>query len=231
MISALLRSAVGDSTRYRKGWQTREVLISIYMLLPRLIRGLWLKLWLHSSKGVVFVGKKTRIFNTRHISVGKNFRADDFCEVNGLSKKGLVFGDNVSIGKNALIRPTNQYGGSLGEGLKVGNNSNIGHFAYIGCSGYIEIGDNVMISPRVSMYAENHNFGNLDVPMKDQGVTREIIIIEDDCWIASNSIILPGVRIGHGSIIAAGSVVTKDVAPRSIVGGNPAKLIKYREAL
>ena len=86
-----------------------------------------------------------------------------------------------------------------------------------------------MMSPRVSMYAENHNFADRATPMKDQGVTRESIIIEDDCWIASNSIILAGVRIGQGSIIAAGSVVTKDVEPMSVMGGNPAKLIKYRE--
>jgi acetyltransferase-like isoleucine patch superfamily enzyme len=231
MISSLLRSAVNDNTRYKEGWKTREVSISIYMLLPRLIRGFWLKLWLQRSIGMVFVGRKTRIFNARHITTGKNFRADDFCEINGLSRKGLQFGDNVSVGKNALIRPTNQFGGSLGEGLKVGSNSNIGHFAYIGCSGYIEIGNNVMISPRVSMYSENHNYVDLDVPMKEQGVTRESIIIEDDCWIASNSIILAGVKIGHGSIIAAGSVVTKDVAPMSIMGGNPAKLIRSREAL
>jgi acetyltransferase-like isoleucine patch superfamily enzyme len=85
-----------------------------------------------------------------------------------------------------------------------------------------------MISPRVSIYAENHNFQNPDVIMKDQGVTRQKVTIEDDCWIASNSIILAGVTVGKGSVIGAGSVVTKDVPAFSIVAGNPAKIIKSR---
>ena len=64
--------------------------------------------------------------------------------------------------------------------------------------------------------------------MIDQGVTRSFVKIENDCWIAANSIILAGVTVGRGSIVAAGSVVTKDVPPFSIVGGNPAKIIKSR---
>ncbi|MFC4210396.1 DapH/DapD/GlmU-related protein [Pedobacter lithocola] len=64
--------------------------------------------------------------------------------------------------------------------------------------------------------------------MHEQGVEREFIKIEDDCWIGTNSVILSGVTVGKGSIIAAGSVVTKSVEPYSIMGGVPAKLIKKR---
>ena len=118
-----------------------------------------------------------------------------------------------------------------GEGLKVGNNSNIGAYSYIGCSGYIEIGDNVMMGPRVNLMSENHNYSDLNHSMKSQGVTRSYIIIEDDVWIGVNSTILAGVRIGSGSIIAAGAVVTKDVPKNSIVGGIPAKIIRSRNSL
>jgi acetyltransferase-like isoleucine patch superfamily enzyme len=124
------------------------------------------------------------------------------------------------------FRPSNIYGGAIGAGLKVGDHSNIGPFAYIGCSGFISIGNNVMISPRVSIYAENHVFDNPEILMKEQGVTQAPVIIEDDCWIASNSIILAGVTIGKGSVIAAGSVVTKDIPPYSVAAGVPAKVIK-----
>ena len=55
-----------------------------------------------------------------------------------------------------------------------------------------------------------------------------IIQLEDDCWIASHAVILSGVTIGRGSVVAAGSIVTKDVPPYSVVGGNPAKLIRSR---
>ncbi|GAB3656154.1 hypothetical protein GCM10028791_27780 [Echinicola sediminis] len=199
------------------------------MVAPKLLRGLWVKLFLKSSKGMLLVGKRAKIFNKSYIVAGKNCIFEDGCEINGLSKQGIHLGENVTIGRYAMIRPTNNYGGPLGEGLKVGDNSSIGHLSYIGCSGYIEIGNNVMMSPRVSIYSENHNFEHTDLPMKDQGVTRSFVRIEDDCWIASNSIILAGVTIGKGAVIAAGSVVTKDVAPYSIVGGNPAKLIKFRD--
>jgi acetyltransferase-like isoleucine patch superfamily enzyme len=86
-----------------------------------------------------------------------------------------------------------------------------------------------MMSPRVSIYSENHLFDDPELSIKEQGVKREFVKIEDDCWIAANTVILAGVTIGRGSVIAAGSVVTKDVPPYSIVGGVPAKVIKSRK--
>jgi acetyltransferase-like isoleucine patch superfamily enzyme len=86
-----------------------------------------------------------------------------------------------------------------------------------------------MMGPRVSFFAENHNFSRLDIPMRDQGVTEGSITVDNDVWIGSGSIITNNVCIGHGSIVAAGSVVTKDVPPGAIVGGVPAKLIKWRD--
>lgn len=225
----LQKSKIKGSKRFGKKWARKDILISLSMLIPRTLRGLWIKVWLKSSKGIVLVGKRAKIFNCSYIQVGKNFNVDDYAEVNGLSEKGITCGDNVTIGKYALIRPSNQYGGNIGAGLKIGNDSNIGPYGYVGCSGMIEIGNNVMISPRVSLYAENHNFDDVSIPMKEQGVSKKFIKIEDDCWIAANSIVLAGVTIGNGSIIAAGSVVTKDVPPYSIFAGNPAKLIRSRK--
>jgi acetyltransferase-like isoleucine patch superfamily enzyme len=111
----------------------------------------------------------------------------------------------------------------------MGDHSNIGPFAYVGCSGLIRIGNNVMISPRVSLYAENHVIAGINIPMKEQGVIQKGIVIEDDCWIAANSIILDGVTVGRGSVVAAGAVVTRDVPPYSVVAGVPATIIKSRK--
>ena len=163
-----------------------------------------------------------------YLNAGKDLIIEDYVELNCLSSSGINLGNRVTIGKHAIIRPSNIYGGAIGDGLKIGNNSNIGPFAYIGCSGFIEIGDNVMISPRVSIFAENHDFDNPNIIMKEQGVTKKFVKIEDDCWIAANSIILAGVTIGKGSVIAAGSVVTKDVPAYSVVAGVPAEIIKSR---
>lgn len=214
--------------RFGEDWDSLSTLGVIFRMGFWLIRGTWYRWRLKAVRGLFMVGKGVTLRQVGYIEVGSNFIAQDHCEINGLSQKGLIFGDKVTVGSYAIIRPTNLYGGEAGVGLKVGNNSSIGPYSYIGCSGYIEIGDNVMMSPRVSIYSENHNFDNVDKYMIEQGVTRSFVKIEDDCWLASNSIILAGVTVGKGSIVAAGSVVTKDVPPFSIVGGNPAKIIKSR---
>lgn len=214
--------------RFPAGWKSQDILTTFYRLSSFYIRGMWERLFFKKSCGWVLVGKGASIRYARHLSTGRDFIVEDYAEVNCMTYRGIVVGDRVTIGKHAIIRPTNIYGSAIGEGLKIGNNSSIGPYSYIGCSGFIEIGDNVMMSPRVSIYAENHLFDDPNLTIKEQGVKREFVKIEDDCWIAANTIILAGVTIGRGSVIAAGSVVTKDVPPYSIVGGVPAKVIKSR---
>lgn len=221
-------SGIDLSNRFGTDWDSLSTFGVMVRMGLWMLRGALVRWRFGSAKGMFLIGKGVTIRQASYIHVGKNFIAQDHCEINGLSQKGLVFGDKVTIGNYAIIRPTNLYGGKAGVGLKVGNNSSIGPYSYIGCSGYIEIGDNVMMSPRVSIYSENHNFSETDRPMIEQGVTRSFVIIEDDCWIAANAVILAGVTVGKGSVIAAGSIVTKDVPPYSIVGGNPARMIKSR---
>lgn len=211
------------------GWPIKDQFFIVLKLFFMFIRGIWYYLLFKKVRGLVLVGKNVKIRNPWHISTNGTVIFEDYCEVQGLSKRGITFGKNVTVGRFAVIRPSGYYGREIGEGLLIKDNSNIGTFNYIGCSGFIEIGENVMLSPRVSIYSENHNFENTEIPMKVQGVTRGVTIIEDDCWIASNSIILSNVIIGKGSIIAAGSIVTKNVEKYSIVAGNPAKTIKKRK--
>lgn len=215
-------------SRFKGHWTGKDKLITLARLAGFFVRGLLHRPFLGRAKGLVLIGKNVSIRYAGYLVAGKDLIIEDNVELNCLSNRGLHLGDRVTIGKHAIIRPSNIYGGDIGEGLKIGNNSNIGPFAYIGCSGFIEIGDNVMISPRVSIFAENHDFDNPNIIMKEQGVTKKFVKIEDDCWIAANSIILAGVTIGKGSVIAAGSVVTKDVPPYSVVAGVPAEIIKSR---
>jgi acetyltransferase-like isoleucine patch superfamily enzyme len=215
--------------RFPAEWKNYDILTTLYRLSFFYLRGMIQRLYFKRSSGWVLVGKGASIRYARHLSVGRDFIVEDYAEVNCMTYRGIIAGDRVTIGKHAIIRPTNIYGSAIGEGLKIGNNSSIGPYSYIGCSGFIEIGDNVMMSPRVSIYAENHIFDHPELSIKEQGVKREFVKIEDDCWIAANTVILAGVTIGRGSVIAAGSVVTKDVPPYSIVGGVPAKVIKSRK--
>jgi acetyltransferase-like isoleucine patch superfamily enzyme len=216
-------------TRFKGNWSGSNILITLARLSIFFIRGCWGRIFFNRSAGLVLIGKGASIRYARYLQAGKDLIVEDYAEINCLAEKKIVFGDRVTIGKFALIRPSNIYGGEIGEGLRVGNNSNIGPYNYIGCSGYIDIGNNVMLSPRVSIYAENHVFDRTDILMKEQGVKKEFVRIEDDCWIAANSIILAGVTIGKGSVIAAGSVVTNDIPPYSIAAGVPAKIIGTRK--
>lgn len=134
--------------------------------------------------------------------------------------KGFIAscGRNVNIDKNATIN-THIY---------IGDNSGIGENARI--QGELHIGNNVMMGAECIVYTKNHAFSNLDTPMMYQGyLETKPVYIEDDVWIGGRVIILPGRRIGKGAIVGAGSVVTKDVPDYAIVGGNPAKVLKYRK--
>lgn len=109
---------------------------------------------------------------------------------------------------------------SVGKGSTLGKRCKI-EGADIGC--------HVMMGEDVVIFRRNHRFDCVDVPMALQGFSSdELVYVEDDVWIGSRVIILPGIRIGCGSIIGAGSVVTKDVLPFTIVAGNPARFIRNR---
>lgn len=112
--------------------------------------------------------------------------------------------------------------------LRVGDNTSISRGTIINCSGYVNIGSNVLIGPNVTMYSQNHIFEDRSKLIVEQGYVRKKPVIEDDVWIASNVVILPGVTVGKGAVIAGGSIVTKNVPPYAICAGSPAKPIRYR---
>lgn len=107
---------------------------------------------------------------------------------------------------------------------------NIGKASRIGLRntliGPVQIGDQVILAQNVVLSGLNHNYEDIEQPIRSQGVKTLPIIVEDECWIGANSVITAGVHIGKHSIVAGGSVVTKSVPPYSIVAGNPAHLIK-----
>lgn len=218
---------VQDPDRLRE-WGIPELLSFLCLLAERFVRGSLLKLRLGRSKGVVLCDRKVRITHAGHIKAGRAFNIEEGVEMVGLSKRGVVFGDRCTVGCYAVIRPTNVLVDEAGEGLSMGHHSNIGPFAFIGCSGYIRIGSHVLMGPRVNLLAENHIFERTDITIKQQGVRRQFITIEDDCWIGAGSTILAGVTIGRGAVVAAGAVVTKDVPAGAVVAGVPAVVLKSR---
>ena len=220
----------GGDTAALRDWRGRELASLGFLLSHRLARGTLLRARLGGASGLVLCDRRARVLYASYVSAGRDLNLEEGCLIVGLSRRGVVFGDRCTVGRFAMICPTNPLGGEPGEGLRVGDNSNIGPLAYVGCSGFIELGDRVLMGPRVTLLAENHVFDDLDLPIKEQGVVRSAIHIEDDCWLGAGSTILAGVTVGHGSVVAAGSVVTKDVPPLSVVAGVPAKPVRSRNA-
>jgi len=112
--------------------------------------------------------------------------------------------------------------------ISIGDNVYFNRNVFITARDPVSIGDDVLIGPNVVINTGNHTFSDRNVPIVKQGHTSERIVIEDDVWIAANAIILKGVTIGKGAVVAAGAVVNKNVAPYTVVGGVPAKKIKDR---
>jgi maltose O-acetyltransferase len=129
-------------------------------------------------------------------------------------------GVGVNVEHGALI--------DSGAEIDIGDNSGIGLNAYI--TGPLVIGRDVVMGPSCTIIGMNHKTTRTDIPMIQQGYHPKVApVIEDDVWIGANVTILPGKRIGTGSVVAAGAVVTRDVPPLSVVGGNPARVIRRRK--
>lgn len=116
----------------------------------------------------------------------------------------------------------------IGKGrIILGENSGLGRNCEV--YGKLTMGDNVMVAPEVIFYTKNHNISRQDIPMSRQGSSEERpIVIGNDVWIGRRVMIMPGVEIGNGTVVAAGSVVTKSFPDDVIVGGVPAKVISSR---
>lgn len=120
-------------------------------------------------------------------------------------------------------------GAYFGDGSKIEIDYGSGIGVNCELHGRVILGKWVMMGPNVLIYTQNHRHDLLNIPMAQQGDTEiNPVIIEDDVWIGARAIILPGVRIGKGAIVGAGSVVTKKIPPMAIVAGVPAKIIRYR---
>ncbi len=164
-----------------------------------------------------FMRSKERIKLGNNVKLHANLLLGEFDE--------LKIGDNVQINQNVTIGARSQ---AVEPFLTIGNNCDIGPGTIIDCSHRVEIGNDVIFSPNISIYTHLHNYQKKDVLIREQGESTAPVTIEDDVFIGKNATILMGVKIGKGAVIGAHSVVTKDIPEYAVCGGVPAKLIKYR---
>ncbi len=131
----------------------------------------------------------------------------------------------ITIGSGTKLQK-NVYVGS-GNNVVIGKNCQINEHVRLD---NVSIGNNVMIAREVVFLGKTHNNDSSTIPMSEQGFSEDFYsVVCDDVWIGLRSIILPGIEIGRGAIVGAGSVVTKNIPPLTVWGGVPAKLIKSRK--
>lgn len=117
---------------------------------------------------------------------------------------------------------------SLGGRIEIDEMTYVGPYVCISGPGNIKIGKNCLLAAQVGIFASNHIFDDVNLPINQQGATYKGITIEDDCWLGAGVKVLDGVTIGRGSVIGAGAVVTKDIPPYSVAVGIPAKVVASR---
>ncbi len=156
--------------------------------------------WLFKSCGSARFGTSLSLAGCRNMRIGNGVRLGRGCFVTA-SDGELVLHDCVALSPNVHVGAD---------------------------AGRIEIGAHTAVGPGTVIRAANHCIARQDVPIMHQGHVPGQIVIEEDVWIGANCVITPDVRIGRGAVVGAGAVVTRNVAPFSIVGGVPAKLIGMR---
>ncbi|EDT25054.1 acyltransferase [Clostridium perfringens] len=146
-----------------------------------------------------------------------------------IKKQRKLYKRMKSVGKNVYISPGYQI--SSIHNIEIGNNVWIGRNCMMGGEGGLIIEDGTIISHNIEIWTQNHRYQdkNLESIPYDSNFIKKAVHICENVWIGSKVIILPGVTIGEGSVIGAGAIITKDVPPCAVVGGNPAKVVKYRD--
>lgn len=175
-----------------------------------------------------FLGRGARVRAAHQFTFGAGTTLGHNAYIDALSVDGVRFGTNVALGRNSRVECTGSLQ-TLGKGMAVGDNVGLGTDCYYGCAGGIEIGSDTLVGNFVSLHSENHVIADLDLPIREQGVSHAGITIGANCWLGAKSTILDGAHIGDGCVIAAGAVVSAgEYPPNGIYGGVPAKLIKQR---
>lgn len=175
-------------------------------------------------EGLVAIEDNVRIRFAGQVRLGRGVYLDHGVYLHACPG-GIQIGEDTLVMHHAELHVYN-FRDLPQAGITIGRGSLIGEFNVLRGQGGITIGDRVYTSPFVQMAAVDHVFADPGRPFVEQGITARGIVVEDDVWIGAGAIVTDGVRIGRGAVVAAGAVVTRDVAPHTVVAGVPARPVK-----
>ncbi len=163
----------------------------------------------------IYYRRRMRFFTGR-------FNIGDDCTLTGLSQISIGRGTNLSSGVKLHAHES--------DGITIGCECSFNHNVIVDSAegGRIKIGDGVLVGPNVVIRAANHAFSDTHRPIRSQGHVSGLITIEDDVWLGSNVVVLPNVRIGSGSVVGAGSIVTRNLPRMCVAAGVPARVVRFR---
>lgn len=192
-----------------------------------MIRGRIFSIGRRNISNNIFVGKHVQVLEKRYLHMESKCKIHDDVYIDALSQDGVILGNGVVLGRGTRIECTGslQY---VGSGIVIGDGTTFGNDCFFGAAGGISVGRNVVAGQFIRFHSENHNYENLNILIKDQGVNHKGIKIGDNCWIGSGVVFLDGASVASGCVIAANAVITKEFPKNSIIGGVPAKIIGYR---
>ncbi len=187
------------------------------------IRGVFYR-FIMKMDGLAAIEKNVRIRFAGNIRLEKGVYLDEGTYLHACPG-GIEIGSGTLVMHGAILHVYN-FRNLPQSGIRIGSDSLIGENSIIRGQGGVKIGNRVYTSPYTQIIAVNHVFDDPERPFIEQGITAEGIVIEDDVWLGAGAIITDGIKVGQGAVVAAGAVVTKDVPPRTVVAGVPARVIK-----
>jgi acetyltransferase-like isoleucine patch superfamily enzyme len=177
----------------------------------------------------VFVGRGVVVTDARYLRLHPGVTIGDYCRLDCLGRAGITLGPGTTLRRGVHIEVTSNLK-KLAHGCRLGTRVGISEACYIGAKGPVIIGDDTEMGPGCKIIAENHSFADLSLPVREQPLSRKGITVGANCWFGANVVVLDGCSVGKGAVLAAGSIVTRDVTANTIVAGVPARLVRQRDA-
>ncbi len=221
-LMAYVERSTGTRSWVRWAWQ--GTILTLLYRIPTIwataLRGKLYRLVLQHIGSSCLIEEDVRLQVPARIWLGDRVFIGQYSYIDA-NTSSVRLGNDVHLGRFATIR-----GGE--RGVTVHDGVSINRFTFLDGNGGLEIGRDTLIAPGVQILSGNHQFADRNIPIRFQGTAYGPVSIGEDCWLGANVVVLPGISIGRGAVVAAGAVVTHDIPAYAIAMGIPARVTGTR---